>query len=806
MPRRFLRLRIAGIAAGAEIPALHAVARPEQVLEEILVALAGRAQQVRAPHEQVARPVGRMIGILAAHLQRAVLQSRYGVVFRVLARGLRGTDDLERVHLQLRRAGQPAHALGADVEVDHRAGIARLVGERGEDLADPDLLVAPLVRVGIEEARAVHLPRRADPVQRERERRPSGLRPQLLLADVVRPAATALADAAAEHQHVDDRAVIHVAVVPVVHSGADDHHRLAMRLVGVVGELSRDRDRLCARNAGDRLLPRRRVGEVVVVAGGGLAGKAAGDAVVRREEVEHRRHPGLARGAFLAQRQPHRRRPAHAHVAALRIRGEVGHFLAAEVRERDLDRFVRLAAVLDDRQLELHFVAAASVLRFEVPAARVLAAVGAPAEADRAVGQHHLAGGVESDRLPVGVVVLSETVGEVARPDVAVGHPCAATAGQRRLLQFDQQRQVGVAPRVIVEIGRAGLAVPAEIELLQDHVAHRHRQRGIGSLLGMHPQVGELADLCVIGRDRDDLRPLVAHLGEEVRIGRARLRHVRSPGDQERAVVPVGALRHVGLLAPGLRGGGRQVAVPVVEAQVDAADQAQVATPRGIADHAHRRDRREADHPVGAVLLDRVDVGAGDQLVQLVPGRTDEAAEATLRHPFLACSVVLDDACPGIDGRFRDRERGAPVLEQPRAHQRVFDAVGAVQVPRVRCAARATPRLMVGQVGSRARIVGLLGLPGDDAALDVDLPRARAGAVGAVGAADDLVVLPASAIGVFPGPVLAGRAAVAVGEILVGLREVGDAVEKMAHEELPECREAGVSTAFPRSCARNTTR
>ena len=62
---------------------------------------------------------------------------------------------------------------------------------------------------------------------------------------------------------------------------------------------------------------------------------------------------------------------------------------------------------------------------------------------------------------------------------------------------------------------------------------------------------------------------------------------------------------------------------------------------------------------------------------------------------------------------------------------------------------------MVRQIGPRARIVGLLGLPGDDPALDVDLPAARPGAVGAVSGADDFVVLPALAVAVLPAAVLA---------------------------------------------------
>src|SRR3546814_6094250 len=87
--------------------------------------------------------------------------------------------------------------------------------------------------------------------------------------------------------------------------------------------------------------------------------------------------------------------------------------------------------------------------------------------------------------------------------------------------------------------------------------------------------------------------------------------------------------------------------------------------------------------------------------------------------------------------------RSAPHAQQGAAHQRVLRPVGAVQVPGIAGAARTAARLVVGQVRAGARIVGLLGFPGDQAVLDVDLPAARAGAVHAVGGAHDLVVLPA---------------------------------------------------------------
>src|SRR5581483_8244578 len=165
--------------------------RAEQVLQEILVALAARAQKIRAPDEEIAREVPGVVRVLAAHLEGAGFQLRRDVVRRFLA-GTGGVlCERQRIRLELGRRRQPAHALGADVEVDE-AALERALGERREDLADAKLLVAPLARMRVEERGRVHLARRAVPVEREGDRLPAGLRAQLLLADIVRPAAAGL--------------------------------------------------------------------------------------------------------------------------------------------------------------------------------------------------------------------------------------------------------------------------------------------------------------------------------------------------------------------------------------------------------------------------------------------------------------------------------------------------------------------------------------------------------------------------------------------------------------------------------------
>src|SRR5690606_19878591 len=267
-------------------------------------------------------------------------------------------------------------------------------------------------------------------------------------------------------------------------------------------------------------------------------------------------------------------------------------------------------------------------------------AILAPAKA-YGTARHHqtVAGLVPGQGFPFGIVGLAQVVGDIAGAQLLAGHQAAIGAR----FQLHEDRHVGVAPHVVGEIGAGVL----QVELLEDHVAHGDGQRRVGTLFGAQPLVTELGHLRIVRGDGHGLGALVAHLGEEVRVGAARLRHVGAPGDDVARVVPVGRFRHVGLLAPGLRAGGREVAVPVVKAQAHAADQRQITGAGGVADHGHGRNWREADHSIRTVLLDGVDVGGGYKRLHLVPVGAHETAETAVVLVLSGAVRVLDDARPG---------------------------------------------------------------------------------------------------------------------------------------------------------------
>ena len=113
----------------------------------------------------------------------------------------------------------------------------------------------------------------------------------------MRPAAAGLSDTAAHHQHVDDAAVVHVHVVPVVQPGTDDDHGAPAGLLRVECEFARHRDDLVARTPRDLFRPGRRVRlQIVVALAEILAAETAIDAVVGDEQIEHRRYDSFTIG------------------------------------------------------------------------------------------------------------------------------------------------------------------------------------------------------------------------------------------------------------------------------------------------------------------------------------------------------------------------------------------------------------------------------------------------------------------------------------------------------------------------------
>src|SRR5699024_11124344 len=140
---------------------------------------------------------------------------------------------------------------------------------------------------------------------------------------------------------------------------------------------------------------------------------------------------------------------------------------------------------------------------------------------------------VEDDRLERGVLALAA--------QVLGGEELGGAIPVVGLFQSDQERQVGVAAHVVVEVGGGAL----DEELPQDDVPHGHGQRAVGAGTGGQPLVGELGAVGVVGGDHDDLLPPVAGLGHPVRVRGAGDRDVGPPHDEVAGVPPVTGLGNI---------------------------------------------------------------------------------------------------------------------------------------------------------------------------------------------------------------------------------------------------------------------
>ena len=505
----------------------------------------------------------------------------------------------------------------------------------------------------------------------------------------------------------------------MVDAAAHDNHGAAVRLDGVVRNLACRLDDEIGRNARVLLLPCGRIRRVVLVRACALAADAAINRIVREREVVDRRDEHLAvRRLHAAHRQSTRQCALPAVVA--------------EVRQLHLNR-PRL--VVPDGETRADLRARVAVLLADVPLL-----LRRPTLAERAVRNDDLA------RLVVHDVVAEVRVLLVASHIARGEHTPGDVRAILPLFDAHEEREVRILARVLEEERRCFI----NVVLLENDVPHRHRHCGVAAHLERDPRIREHRGLGVVGRNRHDLCTFIADFCHKMRIRRARERYVRTPCDEVARVVPVARLGHIRLLAPDLRARGRQVGVPVVEREADAAHQLHEADARRIAQHRHRRDNGEAEDAVGAVGVRRVEHGRSDQLADLLPVRAHKAAHTARLLVLLLLCGIGGNALPCLVRVRMRRTRLTPKSREFPAHIRVLHAVRTVEIPRERRPARTAARLEVRHVRCRLGIVRRLILPRHNAVLDVDVPAARARAVDPVRRADRLVERPAVAIHVLP--------------------------------------------------------
>ncbi len=353
-------------------------------------------------------------------------------------------------------------------------------------------------------------------------------------------------------------------MIPMVDGGTHDDHGFALGLRGVVGELAAGAFDVGRLDAGDLLGPGRGVGDagIRVILGDVLAAQATVDTVLRDLQVED---AGDQRLAAICQLDL-----AHRHIAEQQV-----VFIVVEMREADGYDFV---SIVDTCQLGFYGVLRGSILLQQIPFTFL-----APAETDTAVRHDEGAGlAVEYHSLPFRVVGFAHGAVEIGCAQETVRDISITLFAQHHL-----HRQVGIFAGVFLEIR----VLFVDEELFQRDMTHGKEGCGIGTLTDRHPEIGKLDELCIIRRHGDDLGTLVAHFRGEMGVRRTGHRQVGAGDDNVGRVVPVRRFRHVGLLAPGLRAGGRQVAIPIVERTAGSTDEGEITRACGVGNHRHGGNR-----------------------------------------------------------------------------------------------------------------------------------------------------------------------------------------------------------------------
>ena len=361
------------------------------------------------------------------------------------------------------------------------------------------------------------------PVKRKCKRCPTGLRTQFFLSHILAPAATGFTDGAAHHQHVDEAAVVHVQVVPVVQAGTHNHHGTALGIVCVLCKFTCHTNHQFRFHTGVFFLPCRGVRFVCkIIFGNVFIVQTVVHAVLCNQQIEYGRHQlrfTIGQRDFF-----------HRHFA-------VNHFVmfAAIVAEADAYHIVR---TLFQRTRCKDFL----TLRFgfQVPFGATV-----PTEAHRTVWHGQAVGIlIPNNGFPFGIFLFAQLLVQLGRTQAVT-----RTVALLIFVQAHQHRHIGQATGVVFKIiGRI-----VDVEFFQNHMSHGHGQCRIRTLARRHPDVAEFRHFAEVGRDGNGFRAFVTHFGVEVCVRRTRHRDVRTPNQQVVGVIPVGRFGNVGLLAPCLR-------------------------------------------------------------------------------------------------------------------------------------------------------------------------------------------------------------------------------------------------------------
>gem|GEM_PF-4031785 len=190
------------------------------------------------------------------------------------------------------------------------------------------------------------------------------------------PTAARLTDAAAHHQHVDDAAIAHIHVVPVIETSTENDHGASLGLLCIMSKFARNSDDLILWNASDLFSPGRRVRQAFIKSFRRvLVAKTTIKTIIGREEIEN----GGDHRVTVCKLYLSGWHLAHQNAVMIGTFKEIV-FSIAEIRKRHIGN--RIVITLVDKALCQLNIVALAVFFFQIPLA-----VFTPAIADRTTGR-----------------------------------------------------------------------------------------------------------------------------------------------------------------------------------------------------------------------------------------------------------------------------------------------------------------------------------------------------------------------------------------------------------------------------------
>lgn len=630
--------------------------------------------------------------------------------------------------MKMRRGREKENEIGEDIVINNSEVKVELRRGRRKDIMKIEGIVEKMVGVRIEERCRVNMERREGKVEREGKRSKEGMREKILMKEIMDKEEEGMKKEKENKKNVDDEEIVNINVVKVIEKGEKDENGKEIGILGIGRKLKGKRNDMGERKEGDILGKWRGVGkEVIIDIGEVLIEKEEVEKVIGRKEIEE---SGENKVELIKIKSEGGKIEKEDDVMI----GEIEMLMVEieEIREGKIGKGIMWVIVDED-------IGKLKIIEIEVILLKVKIEIIEKEEEDgkmrREIGEGI---GVEEESFKVRIVELEKIVGEVGWKKEK----------ERKVVEViisenEKNREVGIFEEIIIEIGK----MKVEVILEKNEMEERNGKGGIGEMIRVKKEIGEIGGLRIVGEEEERIWEIVEGLSIEMRVGSEGMRKVGEKKNEEKGIVKVWRLRKVCMIEKGNGRRRRKIEIKVVEGNEEEEEKRKIKRERRIGKNRNGRDRREEKKEVREIGIGSIGVGGGDDIVEIIKCRKKkEEEEEKINIIGKIGRVMMDGRKWGK--RSIKRELIEKKIKKEREDKRIFKEVGRVDVKDIDRKERKEERLVVRKIREGERIVGMMGLKGDDEEIEIDIKREGEGEVKEMGGEKDIVVMKEFEIGV----------------------------------------------------------